>query len=168
MATSRIDKLRVMVDANILVAGLGWPRFPYEVLQHAVQGDFLLVLSPYIVDEARKHYGRLFPHALNRFDAFLKASQYEGVPTPDQEAVSAAAGLVRDQADVPVVLAAIHAAVDILISQDKDLTERAASTEILQQQVTVMLPGTFLRQHMLWTSEQLEAIRNRNWADLQE
>jgi predicted nucleic acid-binding protein len=38
-------ELRVMVDANILIAGSVWPRWPYEVLQHALRGDFGLVLS---------------------------------------------------------------------------------------------------------------------------
>ena len=30
-------KLRVMVDTTVL-AGIIWPRFPYEVLQHALRG----------------------------------------------------------------------------------------------------------------------------------
>jgi predicted nucleic acid-binding protein len=38
--------LRVMVDANILIAGVVWPRFPYEVLRHALKGDCQLILSP--------------------------------------------------------------------------------------------------------------------------
>lgn len=46
-------KLRVMVDANILVAGSIWPRFPYAVLHHATIGDYRLVLSPEIIAEAR-------------------------------------------------------------------------------------------------------------------
>jgi predicted nucleic acid-binding protein len=52
MATNPPDKLRVMVDANVLFAGTLWPRFPYEVLRHAVLGDYQLVLSSRIIDEA--------------------------------------------------------------------------------------------------------------------
>jgi len=47
------NKLRVMVDANVLVAGSGWPRFPYQVLQHAVAEDYQLLLTPRIIQEAR-------------------------------------------------------------------------------------------------------------------
>lgn len=38
-----------MVDANVLVSALGWPRFPDEVIQHAVKDDYQLVLSPRII-----------------------------------------------------------------------------------------------------------------------
>lgn len=36
---------RVAVDTNVLIAGFGWPRWPYEVIQHAIVGDYQLVLS---------------------------------------------------------------------------------------------------------------------------
>jgi predicted nucleic acid-binding protein len=71
MVAIKSSKLRVMVDANILIAGTGWPRFPYEVLKHAVQGDFILVLSPLVIEEARLHIKRLIPDMLERFEIFL-------------------------------------------------------------------------------------------------
>ena len=52
MAPSQ-PELRVMLDANILIAGSVWPRWPYEVLQHALRGDFRLVLSEYVIQQAR-------------------------------------------------------------------------------------------------------------------
>lgn len=64
MATNPPAKLRVMVDANVLISGTGWPRFAYEILQHAIAGDFQLVLSPFVIDEARRHITRLFPEFL--------------------------------------------------------------------------------------------------------
>ena len=36
---------RVFVDANILLSGNAFPRWPYEVLQHALNGEIHLVLS---------------------------------------------------------------------------------------------------------------------------
>ncbi len=56
--------LRVMVDANVLIAGIGWPRWPYALLQHAIAGDFQLVLSPYVIEEARRNLQRIVPDAL--------------------------------------------------------------------------------------------------------
>lgn len=32
----------------------------------------------------------------------------------------------------------------------------------------VVLPGTFLREHMGWTSEALETIGKRDWGELEE
>ena len=42
------DKLRVMLDATVLIAGSVWPRWSYEVIQHALQGDFQLILAPLV------------------------------------------------------------------------------------------------------------------------
>lgn len=115
--------LRVMVDANVLVAGLVWPRWPYALLQHAVASDFQLVLSPYIIEEARRHLARIAPVALPDLEEFLRTSEYEAVPDPTFDVVAARSALVRDPKDIPVAVAALQAQVDLLISHDKDLTE---------------------------------------------
>ena len=165
MAEPQASKLRVMVDANVLVAGVGWPRFPYEVLRHTVAGDVQLVLSPFILDEARTHIARLFVDYLPVFDAFLDASRYELTPSPSPEEVDQHAGLIRDVADIPVALSAIQAQVDYLITQDRDFTD---PNPRLHEQLNVILPGTFLRELMGWTHEALEAIRNRTWTELKK
>jgi predicted nucleic acid-binding protein len=70
------NKLRVMVDANVLVAGSGWPRFPFEVVTHAAHSDYQLVLSPEIIEDARTYLGKLqIPDAMTRFEQVLKDSQ---------------------------------------------------------------------------------------------
>jgi len=50
----------------------------------------------------------------------------------------------------------------------KDLTVQDETTVELRRHVKVMVSGTFLRQVMGWTSEQLEAIRYRKWSDMPE
>ena len=159
---SPTPKLRILVDANVLVAGTGWPRWPYAVLQHALAGDFQLVLSSYVVDEARRNLQRIDPAALPDFESFLYLSEYEQIANPSQEMIAAHQELVRDTNDVPVALAAITAGVDFLISTDRDLTE----SHELNKLVTVLLPAVFLREYMGWTSAELEAIRQRTWDDM--
>lgn len=158
-------KLRVLIDANLLFAGTGWPRFPYAVLQHAVKGDYQLVLSHYIVEEARNAVLEIMPHRLQQLEQFLQDSQYEEVAPASEDEINRNESLVRDVKDVPVALAAMDAQVDFLVTQDKDLTDPAAP---IHQHIKVLLPGTFLREHMGWTSEALEAIRKRNWADMED
>ncbi|MBC7812825.1 MAG: putative toxin-antitoxin system toxin component, PIN family [Burkholderiales bacterium] len=157
------NKLRVMIDANILVAGIGWPRFPYEVLQHAFIGDYVLVLSERIVAEAQRSAERALKARAIVLDEFLEIVTYEITTAPTDEEISANTNLVRDAKDVHVALAAIAAKVDYLVSSDKDLTE---PNEALHRQIKVLLPGTFLREYMGWTSEVLETIRTRTWDDL--
>lgn len=163
MATNPPNKLRVMVDANVLFAGSGWPRFAYGVLQHAMSGDYQLVLSLRIIQEARTALEEIIPSQSKQFEEVLTTSAYEEVSTPTDEAIEANKALVRDPKDVHVALAAINAKVDYLVSSDKDLTD---PNEPVHQYLKVLLPGTFLRQHMGWTSERLEAIRKRTWKDL--
>ena len=70
--------------------------------------------------------------------------------------------------DVPVALAAIAAGVDYVVSEDKDLTAKAETTAELRRDLKVLLSGTFLREVMGWTSEELEAVRYRKWNELPE
>lgn len=143
-----------------------WPRWPYEVLQHALKADCKLVLSPYVLTEARRTLTARFPREMDRFEDFLIACDYQMVDNPTADAVAAHAGLVRDIADVPVALAAIEAQVDCLVSEDNDLTVRDGSTVELHRRMTVYLSGAFLREVMGWSSDQLEAVRGRRWQDL--
>lgn len=161
-------KPRVFLDANILLAGTGFPRWSYELLQHAVNDDFQMVLSPLVIQEVRRHLQKKerFQKYLPFFEAFLQRVNYQLVPDPSQAEVEANLDLIRDVNDVPIALAAINAKVDYLISEDKDLTTQDESTAELRRHVKVMLSGTFLREVMGWTSEALEAIRHRQWTDM--
>lgn len=160
-------ELSVMVDANILIAGSVWPRWPYEVLQHALRGDFRLVLSEYIVQQAHTHIHRRFPDYSDLFDELLQGLQYELVVDPTREQVAQNRDLVRDPTDIPVALAAINAGVDYLVSEDKDLTVQNETTIKLRQMLNVMISGTFLRHVMGWNSHELEKIRHRTWRDIE-
>ena len=162
------DRLRVMVDANVLFAATLWPRWPYEVIEHARKGDFQLVLAPVVIDAARDGLTIRFPHAVERFVTLLHLVSYEEVPDPSATLVTRNRDLVRDVTDIPVALAAIKARVDYLVSEDKDLTAQDKTTEKLRRRLTVLLSGTFLREVMGWTSEELERVRGRTWRDLEK
>ncbi len=155
-----------MVDTSVLIAGSAWPRWPHEVLLAGVRGEFQLVLCPYIFQETRYVLQNRFPQHVFRFDDLIAQTDFELVADPSQTEIEQNQNLVRDIMDVPIALAAINAKVDYLVSQDKDLTVRDKTTATLRKQVNVMIAGTFLREVLNWTSEELEAIRHRNWSDL--
>lgn len=161
------SKPRVLVDANILLSGSAFPRWPYEVLQHAIEGDFNLVLSPLVINQARRHLEKRFTKHLARFENFLKEVEYELIPDPPPEEIAAHQDLVRDLSDVPIALAAITAQVDYIVSEDKDLSVQDETTLELRRHVTVLISGTFLREVMGWSSEALESIRHRTWKEPQ-
>lgn len=163
MAELPYRPLRVMVDATVLIAGSAFPRWPFEVLQHALRGDFRLVLCPLVIAQARRHLQKDFPAFVDQFEAFLADVEYEEVPDPSPDEVLQHRQLVRDADDIPIALAAIYAQVDYLVSEDKDFTIQDESTAELRSHLRPILSGTFLREGMGWSSEELEAVRHRQW-----
>jgi len=158
--------LRVMIDSTVLISGVVWPRWSHEILQQALQGKYRLVLTRYVIDEARKKIRVKFSSYLPLFEEFLQEARYEIVDTPSDKQVQQYKDLLRDITDIPIALAAINANVDYLVSEDKDLTVKDETTEELRSHVTVLLAGTFLREVMGWESEWLDQVRKRTWKDL--
>lgn len=168
MESRPAKKPRVALDATVLFAGSGWPRWPREVLLAGLREEIQLVISEFVLEQARRNLRKKFPQHLPRFEEFVDKAPFEIVPEATPEEVEENKGLVRDESDVPVVLPYIKASVNYMVSEDKDLTAQDATTEKLRQKLTVMLSGTFLREVLDWTSEELEAIRHREWSDLEE
>jgi predicted nucleic acid-binding protein len=158
--------LRVMADANVLVAGILFPRWFYEFLRHALKEDFRLLLSEQVIREAQARMARGTEVQRQALEQFLAECDYELIPDPDREEVAANADLVRDPTDVPIALAAINAGADYLVTNDKDLTAMDATTAVLRQRIHPIIVGRFLREVMGWDSEELERIRTRNWSNM--
>jgi predicted nucleic acid-binding protein len=158
---------RVAVDTNVLLSGILWPRWPYEVLQHAARGEIELVLPEAVIVEARSHIEQDFPEFKDHFESWLAQTKYEMAPSPEPEQEAAAVGLVRQPEDIRVALSVIAASVDYFVTYDRDFTDHAPSTVRVHAAIPgIMLPPVFLRDVMGWTSEQLETIRRRTRADL--
>ncbi len=161
--------MRVAVDTNVLIAGLISPRWPYEVLQHALKGDFTLVLSPLVIREARMHIESRFPEANQKFERFVQVVGYEEAPLPTKEEVEQHSQLVRDKKDVPIALSIKDASVDYFVTYDKVFTDEDESTREVRVAIPgILLPPVFLREVMGWTSEELEKIRGRMWSEVEE
>lgn len=159
--------IRVAIDTNILLSGIIWPRWPYAVLNHALVGDFQLILPEIVIFEARRHIERDFSAHQEHFENFLRMLPYELAPSPRPEAVSAAAELVRQVEDTPVALSVIAVKVDYFVTYDRDFTDEDVSTARVRAAIPgIILPPVFLRAVMGWTSEELESIRRRTWADM--
>jgi predicted nucleic acid-binding protein len=161
--------MRVAIDANVLITGIVWPRWPYEVLQHALRGDFILVLSPVVIAEARNRIMMTFPEFLAEFEFLLANLNYELAPVPTREEVAANSNLVRQLKDVPIALSIIGAHVDYFVTYDRDFTDAGETTRAVRNAIPgIVLPPVFLRDVLGWSSADLEAIRKREWSDLEQ
>ena len=115
-AMDALRQPRVFVDANILIRGITFPRYPFEVLRLAARHEIVLVVSPSVLADARRYLNLLFPDHLPKLDGFLSTALIDTVadPTPDQ--VADHRELVRNFKDVPVAMAAAAAGADFLVS----------------------------------------------------
>jgi predicted nucleic acid-binding protein len=162
----RRSKLRLFLDATILIKAASFPRLPFEILRLGLAGEIGIILSPLVIDSARRHVERLYPGQLPLLEQVLEQLQYESVPDPDVERVNLHRDLCRDESDVPVILAAADARVDYLVTNDRDLTALDKSTERLRELVRVITPLALLRHVLHWPEERIEAAIHRNWRDL--
>lgn len=126
------NRLRVFVDANVLIRGITFPRYPYEILRLATQHKIILVVSPSVLADARYYLTTLFPDHLSKLDGLLSTAAVEIVAEPSRDEVYVHRHLVRDIEDVPVVLAAAKAQADYLVSTDSDLTDTNPSANALR------------------------------------
>jgi len=160
-------RLRVFLDSNVFIAGLAFPRWPYEILKYGETQRIHIVLCPLVIEEVQTRIADIFPDYVNRCNRFITDGSYKIVANPSKGELSKYPDLVRDKKDIPIALAAIKAKVDYLVSSDKDLTAQDQTTEELRKYVQPLQPGTFLREVMGWTSEELEAIRYRTWHEME-
>ena len=158
--------LRVMADSNVIIAGVLKPRWFHAFLRHALAGDFRLVLAPQTVREVLRWAERKGGARRQAIETFLAAADFEMAPDVTREDIETHRDAIRDETDIPILLAAIRARVDYLVTNDKDFHTPNTKAFLAQHGVTVMLVGTFLREVMGWRSEDLEKIRHREWHDL--
>jgi putative PIN family toxin of toxin-antitoxin system len=160
-------KPRVFLDANVLIRGVTFPRFPYEVLQHAARKEIAAIVCPLVLDSARLYVRERFRDHQGAFEVLLELLDLELVPDPPIVEVVANAGLVRDPKDIPVALAAIAAGAEYLVSTDRDFTDMDDTTAELRRHLRPVSVGAFLHEVMGWSHESLSSIERRRWSDLE-
>lgn len=116
----RID--RVFLDTNVLISGLIFRRGnEAALLEMAGQGLVQIVLSSWVIKEAREVFEDKFTERMHVLEDFLAAANYQIAPEPGESDLRTAAGLVRDPDDVPVLAAALASNSDVVLSGDKHL-----------------------------------------------
>jgi predicted nucleic acid-binding protein len=158
-------RLRVALDANVLIAGTRLPRWPFEVMQACLAGYFDVVLPEQVIVEAKRHADA--PGQADALESFLVNANYEELPAPSLEAVLANVDLMRSKKDLPIAVALLNGEVDIFVTSDKDFTDESATAQRFRDRVRIMLPAVFLRDVLGWRTEALEAIRDRRREELQ-
>lgn len=114
--------MRILIDTNVWVSALLWPdSLPHRVLQIVLQ-DHTVILSPGIMDELRDVFDRKFPHRRADLERFFKQLSYELAPE-SAGTIGKLSHVLRDPDDVHILISALSANADVLLTGDQDFVE---------------------------------------------
>jgi putative PIN family toxin of toxin-antitoxin system len=160
------DVPRVFVDTNVIVSGICFGGLPYEILRLAIAGEIRLVLSRMVLDETRGVIHEDFPQHAASLERLLLVLPHDLQSDPTANEVERNLDLVRDRKDVPIALSAIASRADALVSGDKHLASKNATTSLLRSRITVLTPAEFFRRVMGWDEGKIQVVGRRRWEDI--
>ena len=111
--------MRIMIDTNVLLSALVFKSAKMANLIEYIADKHTLVLCSYVIEEANAVITKKSSTYKAVLDAFLLKMSFEMAYTPTDMST---APEIRDEKDKPVLLSAITADVDVLITGDKDFT----------------------------------------------
>jgi len=115
-----MSEINLFLDSSALFAGIvsatGAAR---ALLLLSEIGDITVTISEQVVTETERAIARKVPGALNDLRQAILASKVQIVRNPTLEEVKANQHLISHPPDVPIVLAAIKAEVDYLVTLNR-------------------------------------------------
>ncbi|ADY55515.1 protein of unknown function DUF132 [Syntrophobotulus glycolicus DSM 8271] len=133
------NALRVFVDSNILISAVLSESSTASKLLTLLIGQHHLIICSYSITEISKVIERKFPKIIPKWDKFLTTLEFRIAYTPsDLSAIKVPH--IRDPKDLPILVSAMVAQPDILVTGDFDF-----HTPEIQEHFAVMTPADFLR-----------------------
>jgi len=134
--------MRIMVDANIIVSAILFPKSVIANLLNHLTGNYSLVLSKYTIYEVEDVFNEKFPHRIVEMKEFLQELPYELFTLNKTKTKNKNYPNIRDIDDLPVLANAIESKVDVLITGDKDFDE------IIIKTPEIMKPREYIEKYM--------------------
>ncbi len=112
--------LHLFFDSSALFAGVVSTDGASRALLLLAEGGLMTVsVSEQVLVETERAVARKLPQALPTFREALRSTSLRIVPDPTPEQVMAHHNLISHQTDVPIVLAAMQARVDYLVTLNR-------------------------------------------------
>lgn len=111
--------MRIIIDTNVLISAIIYPASIPGKAVTKVLNNHKLVLCSFIIEELHRILSRKFKNKTEYLEEFLRKVTFELVDTPiviDSTRYPA----IRDKRDLPILVSAITAEVDMIITGDKD------------------------------------------------
>ena len=136
---SESNAFRVFVDSNVLISAMQSEESVSRTLLLLLSEDHHLIICSYSIAEASRVISKLFPDKMAEWDRFLNRIEFELAYTPS-DIKSFPAPYIRDEKDIPILVSAILAQPDILVTGDRDFM-----TPEIKEYFAVYTPNEFLR-----------------------
>lgn len=137
-------RLRVMLDASVIIAGILSPEGGSGAILEACRLELVdLYLSEGIIKEASSKFQRKFPDLFNLFLEVIKSLHPIVIPNPTKTEISRFISII-ESGDVLILVAGAKAPIDFLITLDnKDFVTEKVKRAVVFDIVT---PGEFLTE----------------------
>lgn len=132
--------MRIMIDTNVLLSAAVFPSPLLTSLFENVTTNHTLVLCSYVIDEIHEVFERKFSSKMMFLDEFLSKLSYDFIYTPT-DINPETYPEIRDKHDLPILVSALIAGVDLIITGDKDFFDIKASKDELP---LVLTPREFM------------------------
>ena len=115
-----MPEINLFLDSSALIAGIVSSTGAARVLLLLAEGGQIAVtISEQVLTETERAIARKVPLALSDLRQAILASQAQIVRDPSPNEVSAHSNLISHPADIPIVLAAMQARVDYLVTLNR-------------------------------------------------
>jgi predicted nucleic acid-binding protein len=115
-----MSKPDLFLDSSALFAGVVSSTGASRALLLLVEADLITVtISDQVIAETERAVARKIPRALAYYREALRSSGIRIMPKPSPEDVQRYLDIIAHQADVPIVVAAMQAKVDYLVTLNR-------------------------------------------------
>lgn len=115
-----MPEINLFLDSSALIAGIVSAKGAARALLLLAEGgQIAITISEQVLAETERAIARKVPLALSDLRQAILASQAKIVRDPSPDEVSARPNLISHPADTPIVLAAIQAKVDYLVTLNR-------------------------------------------------
>jgi predicted nucleic acid-binding protein len=115
-----MSKVNLFLDSSALFSGIGSPKGAARVLLVLAESNQIIItISEQVVAETERAISRKVPGALTDFRQAILASNPQIVHDPTPAEVKANLNLISHPADVSIILSAMKANVDFLVTHNR-------------------------------------------------
>lgn len=132
--------MRILIDSNLIISAMVAPNGRIAELLDIILKRYSLCIATHSIAETWDVVRRKFPENEKDVDIFFTEIQFEEIPFSQETPLQIPD--IRDKDDKPILAAAIHGDVDILVTGDKDFED------VKIEKPEILTPAQFRRIYL--------------------